>query len=161
MSELHSIRHGILVTLHTPGAYGQCSMFDHSGYKQPVVLGKIWDLVALVWPIRSRVISTSSALVKCWNFLGCPSVGSRGRDLCHVQLHPTWFEPTAECRSWAVASNLYSGHLPVGLYLGRESLLLVGPLFHFPQCHSGLVSSRNGRMCLCHSVTSIGIFNCW
>ena len=57
------------------------------------------------------------------------------RDLCHVQLHPTW-----------LVSYLYSGHLPVGLYLGRGSLLLVGPLFHFRQCHSGLVSSRNERV---------------
>ena len=31
---------------------------------------KIWDFVALVWPIRSRVITTSSALVRCWNLLG-------------------------------------------------------------------------------------------
>ena len=65
------------------------------------------------------------------------------RDLCHVQLHPTWFEPTSECMSWPVALNMYSGHFSVGLYLGRGSLLLVGPLFHFRQCHSGLVSSRN------------------
>ena len=36
---------------------------------------KIWDLVALVWPIRSRVITTSSALVRCWNFFRGPSVG--------------------------------------------------------------------------------------
>ena len=36
---------------------------------------KIWDLVALVWPIRSMVITTSSALVKCWKFFGGPSVG--------------------------------------------------------------------------------------
>ena len=33
---------------------------------------KIWDLVALVWPIRSRVITTSSALVRCWNFFWWP-----------------------------------------------------------------------------------------
>ena len=38
-----------------------------------------------------------------------------------------------------MASNLCSGHLPVGLSLGRGSLLVVGPLFHFPQCHSDLV----------------------
>ena len=34
-----------------------------------------------------------------------------------------------------MVSYLYSGHLPVGLYLGRGSLLLVDPLFHFRQCH--------------------------
>ena len=68
-----------------------------------------------------------------------PVLVSQEIDFCHVQLHPTWFEPTSECRSWPVVSYLYSGHLPVGLYLGRGSLLLVGPLFHFRQCHSGLV----------------------
>ena len=35
---------------------------------------KIWDFVALVWPIRSRVITTSSAVVRCCNFLRGPSV---------------------------------------------------------------------------------------
>ena len=69
------------------------------------------------------------------------------RDLCHVQLHPTWFDPTPECRSWPLVSYLYSGHLPAGLYLGRGSLLPVGPLFHFHQCHSGKVSSRNEHVC--------------
>ena len=38
---------------------------------------KIWDFVALVWPIQSRVITTYSALVKSWNLLGGPSVGFR------------------------------------------------------------------------------------
>ena len=28
---------------------------------------------------------------------------------------------TSECRSWLVVSYLYSGHLPVGLFLGRGS----------------------------------------
>ena len=35
----------------------------------------IWGLVAFVWPIQSRVITTSSALVRCWNFSGGPNVG--------------------------------------------------------------------------------------
>ena len=82
---------------------------------------KIWDLVALVWPIRSRVITTSSALVRCWNFFGGPVLVSQDRDLCQAQLHPTLFEPTSECKSWAMVSYLYSGHLPVGLCLGRGS----------------------------------------
>ena len=42
-----------------------------------------------------------------------PVLFSQDRDLCYVQLHPTWFEPTSECRSWPVVSYLYSGHLPV------------------------------------------------
>ena len=36
---------------------------------------KMWDLVALAWQIRSRVITTSSALAMYWNFFGGPSVG--------------------------------------------------------------------------------------
>ena len=46
MSQLCSIRHDIHVTLHTPGAYGQWSAFDHNSDKQSAVPGKIWDLVA-------------------------------------------------------------------------------------------------------------------
>ena len=34
-------------------------------------------------------------------------------------LSSTWFELTVECRSWPEASNLHSGHLPVGPYLSR------------------------------------------
>ena len=97
---------------------------------------KVWDFVTFVWPIRSRLITTSSALVKCRNFFGGPLLVSRDRNLCHVQLHPTWFEPTAECRRWQVASNLYNGHLPMGVRLDQGSLLQVGPLFRFPQSHS-------------------------
>ena len=40
LSHLCNIRHDIPVTLHTPGAYGQCSVFDHSGDKQTVVFGQ-------------------------------------------------------------------------------------------------------------------------
>ena len=55
-------------------------------------------------------------------------------------------------------SQLKLPHLvPIrGLYLGRGSLLLVGPLFHFRQCHSGLVPSRNEHVCPCHSLTRAG-----
>ena len=64
----------IPATLHTPGAYGQWSVFDPNSDKQLAIL-RIWDLVALVRPIRSWVIATSSTLVKCWNFFGGPRVG--------------------------------------------------------------------------------------
>ena len=39
--------------------------------------GQDRDLVGLVLPFRSRVIKTSSALVRYWNFFGGPSVGYR------------------------------------------------------------------------------------
>ena len=69
MSQLCSIRHGIPVTQHTP--YGQWSAFDYNADKQVgCPRDNIWDLVALVWP--SRVITTSWALVKCWNFFRWP-----------------------------------------------------------------------------------------
>ena len=50
---------------------------------------KIW---ALVRPIRSRIITTSSALVKCWIFFGGPSVGfKRYRCLpCTAISHLVW-----------------------------------------------------------------------
>ena len=38
---------------------------------------KIWDFVLLLWTLRSRFITTSSALVRCRNLLGGPSVGFR------------------------------------------------------------------------------------
>ena len=107
---------------------------------------KIWDLVAFVWPFRSWVIKTSSALVKCCILSVAPVLVSWYRYICRVQLHPTWFGPTAAGRSWPVASNLFNVHLPVGLCLNQGSLLLVGPLCHCPQCHSGLISSRNKRV---------------
>ena len=93
MSRLCSIHHDIPVTMHTLAAYGQWSVFDHSGGNQSAVLwDKIWDLVALVWPMRSRVITTSSALVRCWNFFGGPSVGfTRYRSLpCTATSHLVW-----------------------------------------------------------------------
>ena len=143
------------LTLHTP--YGQWSVFDHNGYKQSMVPGTRYGIW---WPLYGQFEVGWLQPLHLWLGAGISSVApvlvSREWDLCHVQLHPTWFEPTSECRSWPVASYLYSGHLPVGLYLGRETLLLAGPLFHFPQCHSGSVSSRNERVCLYHSVTRAG-----
>ena len=76
MSQLCSIYHNTPVTLHTPRAYGQWSVFDHNGDKQSVVLGTRYGIW---WPlyrqIRSRVITISSALVRCWNFFGGSNVG--------------------------------------------------------------------------------------
>ena len=153
-SRLCSIHHDIPVTMHTPAAYGQWSVFDHNGDNQSAVLGTRYG----IWrPWYDRFEDEWWQPLQLWLGAGTSSVApvlvSQDRDICHVQLYPTWFEPTSECRSWPVVSNLYSGHLPVGLYLGRGSLSLVGPLFHFRQCHSGLVPSRNEHMCPCHSMT--------
>ena len=157
MSRLCSIHHDIPLTMHTPAACGQWSVFDHNGDNQLVVLGTrcgIW------WPWYGRFKVGWLQPLQLWLGAGTSSVApvlvSRDRDLYHVQLHPTWFVPISECRSLPGASYLYSGHLPVGLYLGRGSLLLVDPLFHFRQCHSGLVPSRNQYGCPCHSVTRAG-----
>ena len=120
--------------MHTPAAYGQWSVFDHNGDNQLAVLGTrygIWWLwcgqfeVRWLQPLQLCLGAGVSTVA--------PVLVSQDRDLCHVQPHPTWFEPTSECRSWPVVSYLYSGHLPVGLYLGRESIFLVGSLFHFLQ----------------------------
>ena len=94
-------------------------------------LDKIW--VAFVWPIRSRMITTSSPLVRCWISSVAPMLASRGRYLCHVQLHPTWFEPILNV---GVDQWLHICIVPVGLYPDGGSLLLVGLLFHSLQCHN-------------------------
>ena len=87
---------------------------------------RIWDLVTLVWPIRSRVITTSLALVRCWQFSSvAPVLVSQDRDLCHVQLHPTWFDPTSECRSWPVVTHI----------------CIVDTFSHMLHCHCLLVNS--------------------
>ena len=150
MCQLRSIRHDIPVThAHSRGIWPMASVWPQRWQTFGGPRYKIWDWV--VWPTRSRAM-TSSALVKCLKFFGGPSV-SRDRGLYHVQLHPTWFEPAAKYRSWPVASNLYSGQLPVGLCLSQGSVLWVGPLFHFPQCHS--IQQKRTR-CPCHSMTGAG-----
>ena len=113
---------------------------------------KIWDFVALVCRIRSRVITTSSALVRCRNLLGGPSVSFRRyRSLpCIDTSH--LIGPPVEWKSWPVASNLQSGRSLVGLCHGQGSPLLAGPLSHSPLCHNGLAPSRSGHKCLCRSM---------
>ena len=113
---------------------------------------KIWDFVALVWPIRSRVITTSSALVRCWNFFRGPSVGfTRYRSLpCIDTSHLVW--TSCLIKSLLMVSNLHSEQLSAGLCHVQGSLSLAGPLPHYPQCHNGLAPSRSEHVCLCRSV---------
>ena len=51
MSRLCSIHHDIPVTMHTPGAYGQWSVFDHNGDNQSAVLGTRYEIW---WPWYGR-----------------------------------------------------------------------------------------------------------
>ena len=92
ISQLCSIRHNILVPLHNPGAYGQCSVFDHNGDKQLAVLGTTyWTL----WPLYDQLEVGWLQPLQLWlkmEFLEASVLASRDRDLCRVQLHPTWFE---------------------------------------------------------------------
>ena len=84
MSQLCSICHGIPVILHTPGAYGQCSMFDHSGDKQPVVLGTRYGTW---WPWYSQFEVGWSRPLQLWLSarisLVAPMLVSQGRDPMH------------------------------------------------------------------------------
>ena len=97
MSQLCSMRH-ISVPLHIPAAYGV--VFDYSGDKQSVVLGTRYGTW---WPLYGQFEVRWLKPLQLWLSAGIPLVApmlvSRGRDLCHLQPHPTWFEPTAECRS--------------------------------------------------------------
>ena len=152
MSQLCSICHDIPVILHNPGAYGQCSMLDHSIDKQLVVIGTRYNTW---WPIRSRVITNSSALVKCWNFYGCPRFHKAEISAVHSYI-PLGLNQLLNVgvEQWL---QICSGDLPVGLCKDCQgSLLLLGPLFHYPQCHNGLVFGRNEHVCLCHSITRAG-----
>ena len=106
---------------------------------------KIWDFVALVWPIRNPVIITSSALIRCRNLLVGPSVGFRRyRSLpCIDTSHLIW--SPVEYKSLPVASNLQSEQSPTGLCHGQWSPLLAGLLSHSPQCNNGFAPSRSGH----------------
>ena len=55
-----------------------------------------------------------------------------------------------------MALNMHNGLLPVDQCYGQGTPLLTGQLFHFPQCHNGLVSSRNEHVCLYHSIATGG-----
>ena len=124
-SRLFSIHHDIPGTMHTPAAYGQWSVFDHNGDNQLAVLGTRYGIW---WPWYGQFEVGWLQLLQLWLGAGTSSVApvlvSQERYICHVQLHPTWFEPTSECSS-PVVSYLYSGHLAEGLYVVRGSLLLV------------------------------------
>ena len=52
--------------------------------------------------------------------------------------------------------NLHNGLLPMRQCHGQGTPLLTGQLVHFPQCHSGLVSSRSEHVCLNHSIATGG-----
>ena len=160
MSQLCSIYHDIPVPLHIPGAYDQCWVFNHSGDKQSVVLGTRYGTW---WPWYGQFEVGWLQPLQLWLSAGislvAPMLDSQGRDLCHVQPHPTWFEPTAECRSKPVASNLCSRHLPVDLSLGRGSLLLVDPLFYFPQYQ--WLGIQQKRTCVPLSLNNQSRFMIW
>ena len=61
--------------------------------------------------------------------------------------HPIWFEPPVGCESLLMVSNLHNEHLSVGLCHVQGTLLLAGPLSHYPQCHNGLAPSRKTNTC--------------
>ena len=75
---------------------------------------RIWDFVALVWPIRNRVITTSSGLVTCRNLLDGPSVCVR-RYIClpcidtsHLSWTSRWMQEFTrgfKSAKWTVASG--------------------------------------------------------
>ena len=83
VSQLCSIRHDI--PLHTPGAYDQCWVFDHSGDKQWAVLGTRYGIW---WPWYDQFEVGWLQTLQLWLSAGislvAPELISRGRDLCHV-----------------------------------------------------------------------------
>ena len=72
-----STHHDSVATLYIPGVCAQLSVWPQCWQAVGGPWDKIWDFVTLEWPICSRVITTSSALVMCRNLLGGTSVGFR------------------------------------------------------------------------------------
>ena len=104
-----------------------------------------------LWPIRSRVITTSSALVRCWTLLGGPSVGFiRCRSLPCTETS-LWFEPPVGYWSLLMVSNLHNEQSSSGLCHGHGSTLPAG-VHHYSQCHNGLAPNRSWYMWLCRSM---------
>ena len=104
-SRLCNIHHDIPVTVHTSAAYGEWSVFDHNGDNQSAVLVTrygIWWLwygqfeVGWLQPLQLWLGAGISSVA--------PVLVSHDKDLCHVQLHPTWFEPTSVIKT-AVLTN--------------------------------------------------------
>ena len=91
MSQLCSIRHDIPVTLHTPEAYGQWSVFDHNGGKHLAVLGTKYGTW---WPwygqLEAGWLQPTKLLIIAWISSVAPVLVSQDRYLCHVQLHPRY-----------------------------------------------------------------------
>ena len=90
MSQLRIICLDIPVTLHTPGAYDQCSVFDHNGDKQPAVLGTRYGTL---WPLYDQFEIGWLQPLQLWLnagiFLEVPVVVSGDKDIWGVHLHPT------------------------------------------------------------------------
>ena len=111
---------------------------------------KIWDFVALVWPILSRVITSSSAQVLI--SLGWTWCWFQDIQISTMYIHTICFWPPVECRGLPTASNQHSKQLPVVQCHGKGSPLLAGPLSHSPQWNNDLATSRSGHGYLCRSV---------
>ena len=81
--------------MHIPVAYGQWSVFDHNGDNQLAVLGTRYGIW---WPWYGQFEVGWLQPLQLWSGAGtslvAPMLVSQDRGLCHVQLHPTWFEPT-------------------------------------------------------------------
>ena len=87
-SQLCSIHHDIPVTMHTRAAYGQLSVFGHSGDNQSAVLGTRYGIW---WPWYGQFEVGWLQPHQFWLGAGTSSVVpvlvSQNTDLCHVQLH--------------------------------------------------------------------------
>ena len=64
----------------------------------------IWDLRPWYGQFEVGWLQPLQLWLGAGTSLVAPVLVSQDRDLCHVQLHRTWFEPTSECRSWPVVS---------------------------------------------------------
>ena len=113
MSQLFSIHHDFFCnTLHSKSMCSIVRVWPQCWQVFSGPCDKIWDFVALVWLIRSRVITNSSALVRGWKLFGGPSVGFKRHislpcfDTSHL-IWPYIKEVSSSFKSawWAVVSG--------------------------------------------------------
>ena len=99
----------------------------------------IWTRLGFWWPIRSRIITTSS--VRNWISWVVPVFVSRDADPCHRDMSHC-IQPLPGFWSWLVVFNWHNEQLPVGPCHDQRPLSLAGPPIYLLQWIC-LVFSRN------------------
>ena len=147
-SRLCSIHHDIPVTMHTPAAYGQWSVFDHSGGNQSAVL---WTRYGIWWPwygqfevgwlqpLRLWLGALGIIVMRSWWKVGYPQGADQfGIDICrgHGLLY---FETNGRGRVW-IGLDLFNDDTRPSGHISRPTQVNVSQsCFHSLNNYSSLI----------------------